>query len=446
LLSVVVAVVVALGITAAPLLVTIIAPGYEGELRALTIHLVRLIFPGTGLLVWSAWCLGILNSHRRFLLSYAAPVAWNAVQIGALLAFRAETQDTLVTILAWGYVVGCVAQLGVQVPSVLGLLKGFAPRPSLELPAVRQVVSGFLPAMVARGVVQVSAWVDAAYASLITATAVSALSYTQNISMLPISLFGMAITAAELPEMSADAMKSHDERADALRTRLGASLARLAFFIAPSSSAFLFLGDAISGVLLESGRYGPDDSRLTWYILIGSAVALTAQTSGRLYSSAFYALKDTRTPFKFALVRVSLGIVLGYYAVQILPGQLGLPRELGVVFITITTGVTAWLEMTLLRRALRQEIGRVKTASSLRIWLSALLAGLAALGVKVALTNHFGPRLLTEWGGSVLAPPKLPVFPTSAGLIAVFCLTYLVLTLLLGVPQSRSLLRRLFKA
>lgn len=442
LLSLVVAVMVAVGVALAPQLVTAIAPGYEGDTRELTIHLVRLIFPGTGLLVWSAWCLGILNSHKNFLLSYAAPVAWNAVVIGTLIAFRDEAQASLVTWVSWGYVGGCAAQLLVQVPSVVRVLGGFAPTLSITLPAVRQVIAGFLPAVVARGVVQVSAWVDTAYASLITEAAVSALSYAQNISMLPISLFGMAISAAELPEMSADAIKSHDERASALRDRLSVSLSRLAFFIAPSSMAFLMLGDCISGVLLESGRFTGNDSRLTWYILIGSAVALTAQTSGRLYSSAFYALKDTRTPLKFALVRVGLGIALGYYAVQVLPGQLGLPRELGVVFITVTTGVTAWVEMTLLRRALAREIGPVKTSNSARMWVAAIVAGIGSLMVKIALVDVWGSRPLTEWGGSVLPPPALPVLPVSAVLLGVFCVSYAVVCLLLGVPQARALLRR----
>jgi putative peptidoglycan lipid II flippase len=409
--------------------------------------MVRLIFPATGVLVLSAWCLGILNSHKRFFLSYAAPVAWNGVIIAVIVGFRDASQNALVEWCAWGFVVGSVAQFAVQLPSVLRVLGRFSPKPSLKLASVQQVVRGFVPALVARGVVQVSSLVDLAYAGLIDPRAVSSLTNAQTIALLPVSLFGMAISAAELPEMSADAVKSSDERARALRNRLSAGLGRLAFFLVPSAVAFIALGDLISGVLLESGRFTAADSRLIWYVLLGSGVALTAQTSGRLYSSAFYALKDTRTPLKFAAIRVSLGIALGYYAVRILPGQLGLPADLGVVFITVTTGVTAWVEYTLLRRALSREIGAVTVdrSQAWRIWASALVAGAVSLGAKVALGARFGVREVTEWGGSVLPPPALPVLPTSLSLLALFCVIYGLGCLLLGVTQASALVRRVLR-
>lgn len=449
LLAVLVSGLVLVGVVAAPLLVDVIAPGYEGRSRELTVALVRLIFPGTGVLVLSAWCLGILNSHRKFFLSYAAPVVWNGCIIAALIAFRGEARETLVRWAAWGNVAGSVAQFLVQVPNVLRLLGRLSPRPTLSLPSVRAVVTGFLPAVAARGVVQVSAWVDTAYASLISERAVAALSYAQTIALLPISLFGMAISAAELPAMSEDAVKSHDERAAALKERLQAGLERLAFFVVPSAVGFLAAGDLISGALLESGAFTAADSRFTWYILIGSGVALWAQTSGRLYSSAFYALRDTRTPLKFAALRVGLGVALGYYAVRILPGQLGLPEHLGAVFITVTTGVTAWLEMELLKRALAKELGGVPGVAPqlLRVGVAALVAGAGTLGAKAWLTATYGASTgaSAEWGGAVLAPPALTIFPVSLGLLTLFCVLYGAAAIALGVPQARGLVARLLR-
>lgn len=449
LLSLMVGALVALGLLAAPLLVSVIAPGFAGAQRELTITLVRLIFPGTGVLVLSAWCLGILNSHKKFFLSYAAPVVWNGCIIAALLLARAEQQDVIVTWAAWGTVAGSIAQFVVQLPSVIALLGGFSPRPSLASPAVKEVVSGFVPAVLARGVVQVSSWVDTAYASLISERAVSALSYAQTIALLPVSLFGMAISAAELPEMSADAIKSRDERAAAIRERLAAGLQRMAFFVAPSAVAFLFLGDLIAATLLESGKFTAADSRFTWYILIGSAIALSAQTSGRLYSSAFYALKDTRSPLKFAALRVTLGVAIGYWAVRILPGQLGLPEHLGAVFITATTGLTAWVERLLLARALSRELGTMPSTlrASAKVWGAALVAGAVTLGVKVALGAKFGTveAVASEWGGALFAPVALPRLVVSLGLLGLFCALYGVLCLVLRVPQATAVLRRVLR-
>lgn len=459
LLTLLVGVVVGVGLLAAPWLVRLIAPGYDGEAFALTVSLVRLIFPGTGVLVLSAWCLGILNSHKRFFLSYVAPVVWNGAIIAALLLFRASPASELVTWVAWATVAGSVLQFLVQLPNVLRLLGGFDPRPTLSVPSVREVLKGFGPAVTARGVVQVSAYVDLALASLVSARAVSVLTYAQTIALLPISLFGMAISAAELPEMSADAVKSASERAAALKERLQNGLERMAFFVVPSAVAFLLLGDVLCGLLLESGRFTAKDSRLGWYVLLGSGVALLAQTSGRLFSSTLYALKDTQTPLRLAVIRVSLGVSLGFVSVRFGTQALGLPDDVGVVFLTLVTSLTAWVEMILLRRAVSRAIDGVPsiTGRLLRLWAAAFLAGGAAVGVKALLTHTYGarPTALEEWGGAVLPFPNMPALVlwrfdmstvlTCLVLVGVYGVAYFAVTAVMGVPQAGAVLRRVLR-
>src|SRR6202035_1042720 len=87
LLALLTSLLVILGILSTPLLIDVIAPGFTGETRQLTVRLVQILFPGVGALVMSAWCLGILNSHGRFFLSYSAPVLWNLFILAGLLAF-----------------------------------------------------------------------------------------------------------------------------------------------------------------------------------------------------------------------------------------------------------------------------------------------------------------------------------------------------------------------
>src|SRR5687767_14982250 len=86
-LALVTSIIVLIGVLATPYIVTAIAAGFEDERRELTITLVRIFFPGAGLLVLSAWCLGVLNSHHKFFISYTAPVAWNAAIIFSLVFF-----------------------------------------------------------------------------------------------------------------------------------------------------------------------------------------------------------------------------------------------------------------------------------------------------------------------------------------------------------------------
>lgn len=167
-LALVTAVIVLIGVLATPYIVTLIAAGFEEERRELTIRLVRIFFPGAALLVLSAWCLGVLNSHHKFFISYTAPVAWNAAIIGALLFFGNRLDlSSLAVATAWGSVIGSALQFGVQLPTVLRLIHQFRPVLTLASPHIRQVLNSFFPVFMSRGVVQISAFVDAFLASFL---------------------------------------------------------------------------------------------------------------------------------------------------------------------------------------------------------------------------------------------------------------------------------------
>jgi putative peptidoglycan lipid II flippase len=385
-LSLIVAVIVLAGVLATPWLVDVIAPGFEGEKRDLTIRIVRVLFPGMGLLVLSAWCLGVLNSHRRFFLPYVAPVVWNVAIIGSLFLYAGRVGDAeLAVVAAWGSVFGSVLQLLAQLPLVLRLVRGL--RPSLERDVhVRTVGRNFAPAFLGRGVVQIGAYVDTLIASLLPTGAVAALTNAQMLYTLPVSLFGMSISAAELPEMASDAAHEHAV-ADRLGTRLQAGLRRIAFFVVPSAAVLLAFGDVVAAALFETGEFTRDDSVYVWALLAGSAVGLLASTSGRLYSSAFYALHDTRTPLRFAAVRVIVGVTLAVLLALRGPDVLGIEPRWGAAGITIASGLAAWLELALLRSALRSRLGIDARLTRLvvTLWVCAALAALAAWGMRLVV-------------------------------------------------------------
>src|SRR5439155_23702270 len=221
---------------------------------------------------------------------------------------------------------------------------------------VRTVIRNFLPVFVSRGVVQISAFVDAALASLLPTGAVVSLTYAQSLYTLPVSLFGMSVSAAELPAMSR-ALGNAGQVAEILRHRLDQGLRRIAFFIVPSSMAFLALGDVNAGVLYQTGQFKHDAAILVWGILAGSTVGLLASTLGRLYSSTYYALHDTRTPLRYAIVRVILTTGLGYLCALPLPKLLGVDPKWGVAGLTASAGIAGWIEFALLRRTLNRRIG-----------------------------------------------------------------------------------------
>src|SRR5438552_17787206 len=184
-------------------------------------------------------------------MSYTAPVIWNVAMVITLILFhRGRNEVQLAIYLAYGSVVGSALQFGVQLPQVLSLARGVRPRLTAAADSVRNVFRNFLPAFVERGVVQLSAYVDAWLASYLGNGAVSSFTYAQTIYVLPISLFGMAISAAELPTMSR-ATGTTAEIGAYLRSRLTDGLDRIAYFIVPSVVALFALGDFIVHVVLE---------------------------------------------------------------------------------------------------------------------------------------------------------------------------------------------------
>jgi putative peptidoglycan lipid II flippase len=425
--------IVAAGVFAAPVLIDIIAPGFHGEKRELTIRLVQIFFPGTGLLVMSAWCLGILNSHRRFFLSYAAPVFWNLTIIAALFIFGShvglhEAQTPLAIHTAWGVLIGSAIQFMIQIPTVLkcapALRWGLKSKPG----PLREIFKNVAPVVMARGAVQVSAYVDNVLASLLPGGAVSSLAYAQSLYLLPISLFGMSVSAAELPAMSS-LQGTSDEIATLLQKRMGSALMQISFFIVPSVVGFLFLGDVIVGGIYQGGAFSRDTTLYVWGVLAGSTVGLLATTQARLYSSAFYSLKDTKTPLRFALIRVFLTITLGYFFGLILPGLLGYSTSWGTAGLTASAGMSGWVEFLLLRRSFKLRVGKEIHLSKIfliKLWAAALLSAALAWGIKLGIgLKH--PML------------AIPVILLPYGV------AYFALTAALGLEQPRSVIRRLIR-
>jgi putative peptidoglycan lipid II flippase len=427
LLALVVGVIVLVGVFATPLLIDAIAPGFTGAKRELTIETVRILFPGAGLLVLSAWCLGVLNSHHRFLLSYTAPVMWSAAMIAVLLWFGGrEPLPRLVAILAWGSVAGSALQFGVQLPVVLrvapDLRFGIGTAGTLS-DDVRTVVRNFVPAFFSRGVVQVSAYIDTLLASLLPTGAVAGLTNAQTLYTLPVSLFGMSVSAAELPAMSGTA-GTGPAGFEALRRRLDAGLRQIAFFVVPSAVAFLALGDIVAAAVLQTGRFHHDDALKVWGILAGSAVGLVASTLGRLYSSTYYALRDTRTPLQYAIVRIALTTVLGYLCAIPLPRLLGIPAIWGAAGLTASAGVAGWVEMLLLRRSLNLRIGRtgLPAAYVVKLWAASAAGAIAAWVVKLSV------------------PPAHPVV-IALVVLGPYGVVFIAATLALGLPEASSAIR-----
>src|SRR5438067_6132517 len=417
-------IIVLVGVLTTRFFVGLFAASFDPATRELTVQLIRIFFPGAGMLVLSAWCLGVLNSHRKFFLSYTAPVVWNLTIIAALIWFGGRDDFHLATLTAWGSVIGSALQFAVQMPTVMMLLRRARPVFDIASQNVRTVLRNFFPVFMSRGVVQISAFVDTMLAGLISPQAVSALTYAQSLYTLPVSLFGMSISAAELPAMSS-ALGSRDQVAEQLRHRLEGGLRRIAFFIVPSALAMMAFGDVMTGALYQTGRFDQAGSYYVWGILAGSTIGLLASTLGRLYASTYYALHDTRTPLRYAVIRVALTTGLGYLFAIPLPTLLGIDPKWGAAGLTASAGIAGWVEFALLRRSLNQRIGRTGLAFNYisKLWIAAGVGAGVGWAIKLFIP-HFHPIVIA---GVVLVP---------------YGLTYFALTFIMSVDESSAVVKR----
>lgn len=411
----------------------VLAPGLTDDRFELAVSLVRITALGTAFAVLSAWCLGVLNSHRRFFVSYAAPVLWNAAQVAALTIawILAFDLDSMARAMAWGVAAGGLAQLLVQLPLTLRLARGLRLRWMRGHPSLRDVGRRFGPAVAGRGVVQVSAYVDLVLASLLATGALAALYRAQILYMLPLSLFAMSVAAAELPEMS---RLADDPAGIARRTSLAAR--RVAFWMLLATVVYVAAGDLVVGLLFEGGVFSASDTVLVWFVVGAYALGLPATGVSRVLQNACYARGDTSGPARIAALRVAVAAAVGVAVMFPLDrvivaadGLLGgsdalglawaLPEalraaddavRLGAVGLALGSAVAAWTEIALLARrlghaeVLRSALAPPAVAAAVSFVAAAALKGLvgtwpvivsaplvvAAAAAVYAVTAHRG--------------------------------------------------------
>ena len=374
----------ALGVILAPWITSVVMVGAEEEARRVTTELVRILFPMSGALIVGAWFLGVLNSHGKFFLPFVAPTVWNVSQIVGLFLAQAAGSQRLAHALAWSALVGSLLQVAVQVPAARKLTGSLRPRISWSWEPVRRVARNTLPVISSQGIFQVSTLVDIALATLVGTSAMSALGYSQRLIYLPISLFGIAVAAASLPNMSRDATAAR------LKPRLVNGFFQILFFVLPAAVFYLLFGDLVIRLIYERRAFTEASTVLVAAVLGTYALGLVASSSLKLFASGFHALQDTRTPMLLAAASVTCGI--GIAVLLTLLGRARLPdpyRPYAAMGIALGGAAGAWINLLLLWTMLGRRIGALfdgKSAwATLRLAAGAVAAGIAGSAVRAWL-------------------------------------------------------------
>jgi len=377
----------------APWLVMLVAPGFGKKLgpqaMAECAHYVRILAPMVVFTVLSAFFTGILQAHRHFTAPAFAWIVYNFGIIGGafaggMMVNRYAGDPAGLLILSVGVVVGAFLLVVVQVPSMVA--RGFRYRPALELdhPGVREVIRLFLPYMAGLAFTQICLlWLPSFFGSWFPG-GVTSLRYANRLVVLPLGLFGVAISTAVFPAL-ADRIAAGEM--DEFRRTFSASLRAVFFLSVPSAAALFALAGPTLRLLWRSGQFTESAVAAAEFSLLFYVASLIGLSGLQIVNRAFYSLRDKRTP---PLVGVGYTALILALAIALMRTKLQYAAIAAATSIGVSVGMLVMFE--LLRRRLGGIDGRAITLSFIRVLVAS--AALAMVGLVVS-----------RWVGGLLGVP-----------------------------------------
>ena len=369
-----------LGILFAPLIVTVIAPGFisSPEKFNLTVKLTRIMFPFLFFISLAAFAKGILNSLKQFFIPALAPIFLNlAIISSALLAAPHFTQPLLAIGIAVS--IGGALQIAIQIPSLMKARLMVRPLLIFNHPGLKKILKLLLPVIIGMGVAQINIFVSTIFVSYLSGGAATYLYYAMRFVHLPIGIFGVAMATAVLPSLSQHAANGDN---DALRDTFSFSLRLLFFITLPAMAGLITLAGPIINVLLQRGEFSAFAASETAFALIFYSSGLWAFVGARIVASTFYSLQDTKTPVKIAVLSVVTNIIFSF----ILIGPL---RHGGLALANaIASAVNFLLLFYFLRKKLVKVDGRKIGRSFIKTAAASCLMGIAGfIAVNSSIWN-----------------------------------------------------------
>ncbi len=420
-----------LGVVGAPVLVWLLASGFEsGHAHEAAVLMTRWMFPYIGFMSMVALCAGVLNTWKRFAVPAATPVLLNVCMIAAALLlapwFSARGVEPIYAMAA-GVMLGGVLQLAVQLPALkkLGLMPRIGMTPAAIRAAwsdggVRRILTLMAPALLGVGVAQVSLMINTQIASYLTPGSVTWLFYADRLMEFPTALLGVALGVVLTPKL-ASAKAAGDSKSYSGMLDWGLRLVVL--LAVPCGVGLLAFADPLVSTLFHRGALNNNDVNQIALALMGYGVGLLGLVAIKVLAPGYFASQDMKTPVKIAVAVLVLTQILNVVLVPWI-AHAGLALSIGLAALVNAS----WLLIGLLRRGAYQP-----APGWLRFALQVLAAALLLAAFLMWGAQHWNWQAMRaqEW--------------QRIALLAVMLLGAAVVyfgTLLLSGVKLRSLLRR----
>ncbi len=401
--------------------VPFIAPGFDPAKQAVTASLTRIMLVTIIFFGISNVATGILNSFRRYFSFAFAPVMYN---LGIIFGILFLVPTSGVKGLAYGVVIGAFCHLIIQIPALLR--SGFRYKFIVDLKnqGVRQVSKLMIPRTLGLAVAQVDQLISIIIGSTLAAGSVAVFNFANNLQSFPINVFGVSLAIASFPIFSEAYAQNNREK---FMVQFSVSFRRILFFIIPISVLILLLRAQIVRVILGAGSFSWKDTYLTAQTLGFFSLSLFAQSLIPLLARSFYALHDTKTPVKVAVISVIVNTAFA----------LVLAGPLGVMGLALAFSVSSLTNMFMLIWLLRRRVGYLDDEKIIRSTLK--LIGISALmGGFVWITRYvmsLGINMRTFIG----------IFIQGVGSGAVGIIVYLILAVIFKCDEIKIITDRLIR-
>jgi putative peptidoglycan lipid II flippase len=380
------------GIFAAPVVLSIFAPGWLAENRpefALAADMLRITFPYILFISLTALAGGILNTFERFLVPALTPILLNLSLIAAALLLSTRLQVP-VTALAWGVLAAGIAQLLIQIPALIRL--GLMPRPrwGWKHSGVRRILKLMIPTLFGSSVAQVNLLFDSIIATFLVTGSVSWLYYSDRLLEFPLGVLGVALATVILPSLSQKHAKANTAEFSAT---LNWAL-RLAIMITvPAAVGLAILAEPILITLFQYDAFRPEDVHMSALSLIAYAAGLPAFIAVKVLAPGYFARQDTKTPVKIAIAAMVSNMVLNLVFVGVLLHQGFEGPHAG---LALASSVAAYLNAILLYRGLRKRKVYLPEPGWIRLMAAVSIACIAMALLLVFMTGDINTWLQAD--------------------------------------------------
>jgi putative peptidoglycan lipid II flippase len=391
---------------------------FNHQLNELTVGLSRVLFPVILLLGLNGLLVGVLQSYDHFTIPALSPAVWNIVIIVLLvvLAPHFHGEDKI-----YAFAIGILAATVVQVLLAFAALGRIDFRLRVQIdwhdPRIRQVLTLMLPVMLGLGIVNLDQLINAAFGSLVSEHAPSAINNAFRVYMLPQGVFSVAVATVLFPTLSR--MAAGREPA-AMRRAVGSGMRQINLLLIPAAAFMVVLPTPIVRLVFERGHFNAESTHLVSIALFWFAFSLPFGGLNLLLTRTFFAVQRPWIPTSLAAMNIVVDIVV----------SIALYKPLGIAGLIIGT-ITANIVMTALQfHRLRTGLnGRLEGAQTTMITVRILIASALLAGVSWVVW-----RLLDDLLGVSLPAQIVSV----GGAASVGLLVYVRAVLLMHIPEAHQ--------